>query len=183
MNRLMNKQWLMALMLLVLPGMMVAATPGNVMVQAEQNGEVVQAVEDNTTVVKQVDYIGLDSWSKSVTSTIHFSGTEATPDSTVMVTIPDANLAQTSPVDASGQWSVQVPVVDLSAGSYYAYVAAAEGEVMGNSIPVAYFTVESDQALSLATWIFLGTSAITIFALLLAITLQLLYNSKHHSVV
>lgn len=181
----MMRRWLFIMTILMAPLSLAAATAGNVTVVASQNGETLTKLVDNATVVKQIEYIGLDAVTEPVTTAIDFTGDAATPDATVMVTIPEAKVSQTSTVDANGQWSISVPTQMLTAGNYYAYVAAADeaGTSMEDSKPVAYFTVQADQSLSLATWIFLGTSGTTVFVLLLAITLQLRYNSQHHAVV
>lgn len=181
----MMRRWIFSLLVLLAPASLVAATAGTVTVVAEQNGEVMEALVDNATIVKQIEYIGLDAGTEPVTTSIDFTGTAATPNATVMITIPEAQVSQTSTVDATGQWNIDVPTQQLTDGNYYAYVAAADedGSGMGASKPVAYFTVQADQNLSLATWVFLITSSVTVFVLLLAITLQLRYNSQHHAVV
>lgn len=181
----MMRRLFLTLSLLALPVSLAAATAGTVTVVAEQNGSQLQQLADHSTVIKQVDYIGLDASTEPVTTSIHFTGIAATPLATVLVTIPDAMVSESSTVDTDGGWSISVPTTALTDGSYYAYVAAADeaGDGMGPSEPVAFFTVQADQNLSLTTWIFLVTSGLTIFALLLAITLQLRYNSLHHSVV
>lgn len=167
-----------------LPVLAMANTAGTIRVTAVQDGQSIQTLSnDGATVVKQVQYIGLESWSEPVTSEIRFSGEQATPLATVMVTVPDAKVSQTTLVTDTGSWSTTIPTTVLTAGNYYAYVAVAEGDTFGNSIPVAYFTVLDDQSLSWQTWIFLGTSLLTIIALLSAITLQLGYNSKYHPVL
>ncbi len=173
------------MVILLAPVSLVAATAGTVTVVAKQNGQVIEALVNDATIVKQIEYIGLDASTQPVTTSIDFTGVSATPDATVMVTIPEAKVSQTNTVDASGQWNIDIPTSDLTAGNYYAYVAAADedGSGMGKSEPVAYFTVQADQNLSLATWIFLVTSSLTVFVLLLAITLQLRYNSQHHVIV
>ncbi|EKD78898.1 MAG: hypothetical protein ACD_41C00231G0001 [uncultured bacterium] len=167
-----------------LPFLVSANTAGTIRVTAAQDGEqIITLSEDGATVVKQVEYIGLESWSKLVTTEIQFTGEAATPLATIMVTIPDAKVSQSTTVTDTGSWTVIVPTAVLTAGNYYAYVAVAEGDTFGNSIPVAYFTVLDDQSLSWQTWVFLGTSLLTIIALLSAITLQLGYNSKYHPVL
>ncbi len=181
----MMRRIFITLILLGLPATLVAATAGTVTVVAEQNGAQLEPIADHSTVIKQIDYIGLDASSEPVTTAIHFTGAAATPQATVLVTIPDAMVSETSTVDEAGTWNISVPTTALTDGDYYAYVAAADeaGSGMGPTTPVAYFTVSGDQNLSVTTWIFLVTSGLTIFALLLAITLQLRYNSLHHSVV
>lgn len=183
MNRML-KLVVFALGTVVLPWLTLANTAGTIRVTAEQDGKQVNTLtNDNATVIRQVQYIGLDSWDQPVTTEIRFSGEAATPAATVMVTVPDAKVFQTTTVADDGVWATLVPTAVLPAGNYYAYVAVAEGETFGNSIPVAYFTVLDDQSLSWQTWVFLGTSLITIVALLSAITLQLGYNSKYHPVL
>lgn len=180
----MSKMTALFFSVLVVPLLTLANTAGTIRVTAEQDGEPINTLtEDGATVVKEVQYIGLDSWSKSVTTDIRFSGEVATPAATVMVTVPNAKISQTTMVADNGAWTTIVPTALLSAGNYYAYVAVAEGGTFNNSIPVAYFTVLDDESLSWQTWVFLGTSLLTIVALLSAITLQLGYNSKYHPVL
>lgn len=168
-----------------LPVAVIAATAGQIQVVAEDAGQTLDAVENNTTIIKQIDYIGLDPDTKPVTTTIQFSGSAATPSATIMLTVPDARWSQTSTVSADGRWNIVLPTSALTNGDYYAYVAAADqaDASLGAALPAAYFSVQVDQNLSVATWTFLLTSGLTIFALLLAITLQLRYNGQHHPVL
>ncbi|MFA6474976.1 MAG: hypothetical protein WCV88_02115 [Patescibacteria group bacterium] len=167
------------------PASLAAATAGSVHVVAHANDAAALEIVDRTTIVKQIDYLGLDSTSQPVTTEIEFSGTAATPQATVKVSIPAADIAQLTEVDSAGKWSIALPTQALTPGNYYAYVSAADitetNKTLG--LPVAYFTVLNNQSLSVATWIFLVTSGLAIFALLLAITLQLRYNAEHHPVL
>ncbi|EKD78779.1 MAG: hypothetical protein ACD_41C00268G0004 [uncultured bacterium] len=180
----MPKLLILAISGLVWPLFMFASTAGTIRVTAEQDGQPINTLtDDGATVIRQVQYIGIDAWDKPVATEIRFSGESATPAAMVLVTIPDAKISQTTVVADSGSWTTAVPTVALPAGNYYAYVAIAEGVTFSNSIPAAYFTVLDDQSLSWQTWVFLGTSLLTIVALLSAITLQLGYNSKYHPVL
>lgn len=174
-------RWWVVAFVMCWPVSLLAATAGTVSVVAEQDGSLLTPVFDHSTVIKQIDYVGLDATTELVTTSIHFSGTEATPAATIVVDIPAAEISRSVTVAEDGQWEIIVPTSDLTAGSYYAYVATAEAS--SQSTPVAYFTVQVDQNLSLATWLFLGVSTLAIFALLMAITLQLRYNSAHHAVL
>ncbi|MBI4407914.1 MAG: hypothetical protein HY565_05455 [Candidatus Kerfeldbacteria bacterium] len=169
---------------LLLPVLISAATVGTLNVTAEQSGQTLATLlENGATIIKEVSYIGLDASTRPVTTAIRFSGTAATPAATVVVMIPDAQVSETTTVADDGTWTLTIPTSVLTAGNYYAYAAVAEGDQVGDSTPAAYFTVQADQNLSWPTWIFLGTSSVSILALLSAITLQLGYNSKHHPVL
>ncbi len=175
---------MISLISLLLPILVSAATVGTIHVSAEQGGQTLTALlADGATVIKEVSYIGLDASTLPVTTAIRFAGTAATPAATVVVMIPEAQVSETTAVAEDGTWALTISTSLLTAGNYYAYAAVAEGDQVGDSIPAAYFTVQADQNLSWPTWIFLGTSLVTILSLLLAITLQLGYNSKHHPVL
>lgn len=166
------------------PILIMAANLGSVQVMAEQAGTPLSLLsDDGSTVIKQIEYIGLEAWTKPVTTEIRFSGQAATPNATVTVTVPDATIAQAGIVAADGSWTMTIPTSSLTAGSYYAYVTVSDDQVTNPAVPVAYFTVLDDQSLSWQTWVFLGTSLLAILALLSAITLQLGYNSKYHPVL
>lgn len=181
----MVKHCVLAVITLLLPTIAIASTVGTIHVTAEQTGTppLATLIEDGATVIKQISYIGLDASTEPVTAAIRFSGTAATPAATVVVMIPEAKVAETTTVAADGNWTLSIATTQLITGNYYAYAAVAEGDEVSASIPVAYFTVQDDQNLSWPTWIFLGTSLVTIVALLSAITLQLHYNSKYHPVL
>ena len=175
---------MISLISLLLPVLISAATVGTLHVTAEQSGETLAALlENGAIVIKEVSYIGLDASTVPIITAIRFSVTASTPTATVVVMIPEAQVSETTVVADDGSWTLTIPTSLLTAGNYYAYAAVAEGDQMGESIPAAYFTVQADQNLSWPTWIFLGTSLVSILALLSAITLQLGYNSKHHPVL
>ncbi len=173
------------LQFVVLPALALT-TPSlaDVTVEALQNGQPVTTVTTSgATLVTEVHYIGLDEYSVPTNTEIRFSGKNLAPSEDVIVSIPEANLEQVIAVQPDGTWQSTIPSIVLPPGTVYAAMRTADGVNESDPLTIAEFTVQKTESLSSATWLFLITTSIAIIALLLAITLQLRYNLRHHPVI
>jgi len=172
---------------LLFPVALAATAPSleHVSVQALQNQQVVSTMTaDGATVINQVQYTGLESFSEpNDTTELSFQGDSLPSGTLVTITIPEAQLAATAMVSAAGHWQVTLPTTTLPAGKHTVYMTTSDATTTSASLAVAQFTVHTTQALSQSTWIFLLSTFIAIVCLLLAITIQLHYNTSHYSVV
>lgn len=161
-----------------------APSLGHVTVQAIQNGVALSdKTADGQTIINQVQYTGLESLSQSTTTDLRFQGDSLPADTTVTIAIPESSLAKTVVTAADGTWEVELPATELPAGEHTAYMTTNDSTSMSDSVAVAEFTVHKTEALTQSTWVFLLSTFIAIVSLLLAITIQLRYNSTHYSVV
>lgn len=135
-------------------------------------------------VVTNVRQIGLDSFLEKNTkddSFIMFSGHDLQPDTVVTIIFPSSYLRSSTMADVQGDWSIQVPIDDLSSGHHDAMVQTIYDGVRSDQEKIAEFQVASEENLSGSTWVFLFSSVVAILCLLFAITLQLRHNMQGFS--
>lgn len=169
------------------PLALAATTPsiGDVSVRALQHNQVVsEMTASGETVIHQVHYTGLDSFSEpDNTEQLDVQGNNLPSGTVVTLTIPEAKMIQSVTTDSNGHWQILLPMAALPAGKHTVYMTTSDTMMAGESVAIAQFTVHTTQALSQATWIFLLSTFIAIVSLLIVITIQLHYNTSYYSVI
>lgn len=171
--------------LIILPALaLTTPTLNDVSVEALQDGQKITKVSySGATLVTEVHYIGLEEFSRQVQTEIRFSGKNISPDETVILSIPMANIEQMVAVQSDGTWQSSIPTSALPTGMMSATIRTSNGTDTSDPLTIAEFNVKIEESLSSATWFFFISTTIAIIALLFAITSQLRYNLTRQRVV
>lgn len=157
--------------------------PNLTVVVMQDNQIVAQSVAGSQSAqpaiaIDTVRYIGLNSEQIQPRLVAQFLGTNALPGLVVTIRFSADNLAQSTTVDADGNWKIQIPLEHTQSTTQSAYMTIRQGEQISQSYVVGQFEIQRAELLSQDTWMFLLTAFLAIVTLLFAITIQVRHNMK-----
>lgn len=152
-------------------------------IYVSENGDTVKSSTNEEVYVRTTKYVGLDGFLESDTNTsfITFSGTNVAPDTVITVIFPETYVRSSTMANTEGNWSILVPIDQLTAGQHQAVIQTIHDGVRSDEAVVAEFEIEAQESLSNSTWVFLFSSVLAMLCLLFAITLQLRHNMRGFS--
>lgn len=150
----------------------------------QANDTVDTKTTDGALLVQTSHAIGLDSSNDPKDNTmITFSGTDAPAATIVRIMVPDAHITRAVSAEDDGTWTIALPAHLLQTGEHTAEMQVMYHGNVSETDTVAQFLVQTQDALTATSWVFLFSMAITIVCLLLAITLQLRHNMLRPAVI